>query len=362
MRPRPEVTGIAVVLFCLASGVASFATPSPCRQRQSCQQHHHHHHDPLQQRQPRGATTTPCTTRCRGGGSSSRMAGTGDSSQEPAADRIDIEGIEAKGGKDAAGIYGFAREIVEKEEASAPFRRLRLIGYAVPAFIAIFLAGISLGGMAGIDEFKEVSENLPNPLIDAGVVGSAFYLWVEEVKTKRSSLALLKKEYEEQSKVPNRSSRRKKKAFGKKASGKKPAAAMKEPPSSPSTAVETTAAGATEQEVGPASGKGMFAGVKETLEAVNKQSYYQALALNKELEDKGVLPPLERAPGPPGGAEEVAIAEDPSEASESAAGVPAEQGEAETAASPAGVASQGGATKRRKKGKKAGKKAGRRNK
>ncbi|CAM9125968.1 unnamed protein product [Ectocarpus sp. 6 AP-2014] len=291
------------------------------------------------------------------------MAGTGDDSQEPAADRVDIEGIEAKGGKDAAGIYGFAREIIEKEEASAPFRRLRLIGFAVPAFIAIFLAGISLGGMAGIDEFKEVSENLPNPLIDAGVVGAAFYLWVEEVKTKRSSLALLKKEYEEKSKVPNRSSRRKKKAFGKKAAGKKPAAATKEPPSSPSAAVETTAAGATEQEVGPAPGKGMFAGVKETLEAVNKQSYYQALALNKELEDKGVLPPLERTPGPPGREEEVAIAEERSEAPESAAGATAVQGEAETVASPAGVvASQGGGTKRRKKGKKAGKKAGKRNK
>lgn len=47
--------------------------------------------------------------------------------------------------------------------------------------IAIFLAGISLAGMAGLDEFKEVSENLPNPLIDTGVVGVAFYLWVEEV-------------------------------------------------------------------------------------------------------------------------------------------------------------------------------------
>lgn len=163
--------------------------------------------------------------------------------------------------------------------------------------------------------------------------------------------------------MPNRSTRRKKKAFGKKASGKKPAAATKEPPSSPSTAVETTAAGATEQEVGPTPGKGMFAGVKETLEAVNKQSYYQALALNKELEDKGVLPPLERTPGPPGGAEEVAIAEERSEAPESAAGATAVQGEAETVASPAGVvASQGGVTKRRKMGKKAGKKAGRRNK
>lgn len=47
--------------------------------------------------------------------------------------------------------------------------------------IAIFLAGISFAGMAGLDEFREASENLPNPLIDAGVVGVAFYLWVEEV-------------------------------------------------------------------------------------------------------------------------------------------------------------------------------------
>lgn len=35
--------------------------------------------------------------------------------------------------------------------------------------------------MAGLEEFREASENLPNPLIDAGVVGVAFYLWVEEV-------------------------------------------------------------------------------------------------------------------------------------------------------------------------------------
>lgn len=47
--------------------------------------------------------------------------------------------------------------------------------------IAIFLAGISLAGMAGLEEFQEVSENLPNPLIDAGIVGGAFYFWVEEV-------------------------------------------------------------------------------------------------------------------------------------------------------------------------------------
>lgn len=40
--------------------------------------------------------------------------------------------------------------------------------------------------------------------------------------------------------------------------------------------------------------EGMFRGLRKTLEAVNQQSYYQALALNKDLEDKGVLPRLER--------------------------------------------------------------------
>ncbi len=58
------------------------------------------------------------------------------SEQEPSNEGIDSEGIDAKGGLDTAGIYGFAREIIEKEEAQAPFRRLRLISYAVPAFVS----------------------------------------------------------------------------------------------------------------------------------------------------------------------------------------------------------------------------------
>lgn len=56
--------------------------------------------------------------------------------QEPSRDEIDTKGIDAKGGPDTVGIYGFAREIVEKEEAQTPFRRLRLIAYSVPAFVS----------------------------------------------------------------------------------------------------------------------------------------------------------------------------------------------------------------------------------
>lgn len=32
-----------------------------------------------------------------------------------------------------------------------------------------------------MDDVKELGENLPNPLLDAAVLGLAFYLWVEEV-------------------------------------------------------------------------------------------------------------------------------------------------------------------------------------
>lgn len=171
------------------------------------------------------------------------------------------------------------------------------------------------------------------------------------MKTKRSSLALLKKEFEEQSKVPNRSSRRQKKTFGKKK--KKPSATTaaaaattsEQPP--PPAAAQAEA----EAEAPAAPKKGMFEGVKETLDAVNKQSYYQALALNKELEDKGVLPPLERKPkpSPPGGDKEGGVvAEDSPDLATAAASTEGVANEGQDV-----VASRGGGGKRRKKGGKA---------
>lgn len=166
---------------------------------------------------------------------------------------------------------------------------------------------------------------------------------VRQVKTKRSSLALLKKQYEEESKVPNRSARRQKKAFGKKKASATPAAAA----AATNEQLPLPPTAETPVEAPAAPKKGMFEGVKETLDAVNKQSYYQALALNKELEDKGVLPPVERKPAPPGGDKEGGVVAEgrPELAAEAAvaAGVPEGRG--------AAAVSQGGGSKRRKKGK-----------
>lgn len=68
----------------------------------------------------------------------------------------------------------------------------------------------------------------------------------------------------------------------------------------------------TETTQPPASEKiGVFENVRRTLDAVNQQSYYQAVALNKELEDKGVLPRLEGGPkGPSAESEEAAAGGD----------------------------------------------------
>lgn len=171
---------------------------------------------------------------------------------------------------------------------------------------------------------------------------------IAQVKTKRSSLALLKKEYEDQSKVANRSTRRQKKAFGKKkktvsATAAAAGATSEQPPAPPATQAEAEAPAAPK--------KGMFDEVKETLDAVNKQSYYQALALNKELEDKGMLPPLERKPAAPGGDKEEAVVDEggPELATKAATAVAAGVPDGEEAVGAA--ASTGGGSKRRKKGK-----------
>lgn len=82
------------------------------------------------------------------------------------------------------GIYGLDREIIEREAAEAPLRKTRLVAYGVFAFAALTLGCVSLAGLAGVEEVKELGENLPNPLLDAGVLGLAFYLWVEEVRKR----------------------------------------------------------------------------------------------------------------------------------------------------------------------------------
>lgn len=118
--------------------------------------------------------------------------------------------------------------------------------------------------------------------------------------------------------MPNRTERRQNKSFGKKAKKVSAKGEVAIPRGvagegdgdtySTVTKTPATTGNSETSEDQPAEKEGMFGGMKRTLEAVNQQSYYQALALNKELEDKGVLPRLESTPGPPGGERVVADA------------------------------------------------------
>lgn len=91
-----------------------------------------------------------------------------------------MQGPDAEG-DDGKGIYGFSQEVIAREAAETPLRRARLIAYGVFGFTAVVLGGVSLAGLAGVEDVKELGQNLPNPLLDAAVLGLAFYLWVEEV-------------------------------------------------------------------------------------------------------------------------------------------------------------------------------------
>lgn len=93
------------------------------------------------------------------------------------------EGESLSGENDDAerGIYGYDKDIIDREAAEAPLRKLRLILYGLFGFSALSLGAISIAGIAGVEQVQELAQNLPNPLIDLGVVTLSFYFWVEEV-------------------------------------------------------------------------------------------------------------------------------------------------------------------------------------
>lgn len=122
---------------------------------------------------------------------------------------------------------------------------------------------------------------------------------IDKVKTKRSTLRLMEKRVEQENRVPNRATRRQlKRNRSREAQTEKAPAPRQRPISARSgeTRDDVISSELKTPSTVSNSDSGMFGGMMKTLEAVNQQSYYQALALNKELEDKGVLPRLDRKP------------------------------------------------------------------
>lgn len=181
------LANVAVVLVLVFSAIlptAGFVLPtawSITAQPQHCVHVEQH----VQQRRPIGPALHAHRARGRVvGGSCPLQLGTSanEGQDDGAQSDRNIYPNDPGSGEASKGIYGFDEEIIAREAVEAPFRKIRLVAYGVFAAAALALGGISAAGLAGVEEFKELGQNLPNPLIDLGVLGLSFYLWVEEVR------------------------------------------------------------------------------------------------------------------------------------------------------------------------------------
>lgn len=184
---------VAVALGAIFIGIRpteGLVTPN-IRLRTAQRQHLFHvEQQHVQQQQPIGPSLA--VNCCRGGligGVCSLQMGTipDEGGEDGAQSCQNIDSDDSGVSEVSKGIYGFDEEIIAKEALEAPFRKLRLVAFGVFAAAALGLGSISVAGLAGVENFKELAQNLPNPLIDLGVVGLSFYLWVEEVRDVTAS-------------------------------------------------------------------------------------------------------------------------------------------------------------------------------
>lgn len=184
----------------------------------------------------------------------------------------------------------------------------------------------------------------------------------DQVKVKRSALRLMEKRRQEELQVPNRESRRRQKAKRQpKTSAAATASVAADAPTEP---LPSTGAPTPARDLAPDAtatgeqGSGLFGGLRKTLEKVNQQSYYQALALNKDLEQRGILPPVERQPLGTSSGDQERAEQDPS----------AQVGDADSESGSSGVGTEAvgsvrqGTTGRAKQGKRRAGKKGKRGK
>eukprot|EP00611_Tribonema_gayanum_P026190 TRINITY_DN615_c0_g1_i6.p1 TRINITY_DN615_c0_g1~~TRINITY_DN615_c0_g1_i6.p1 ORF type:complete len:220 (+),score=53.48 TRINITY_DN615_c0_g1_i6:492-1151(+) len=189
----------------------------------------------------------------------------------------------------------------------APFRGTRLQIIAITAALAVICGATSVLGLVGVDSARELSErlSLPNPLLDAGVLAVAWYIYVEDVKVKRMRLREIDAVYQRELKgitLPgNRAGRRaaqvKEEKGKKKGKRSKKGGALAAVEAEPATSQPQAAAVTPENESSSTDESkpgSMLDGWKQALKDVNQQSYAQALAMNSVLEEKGILPPLQR--------------------------------------------------------------------
>jgi hypothetical protein len=225
--------------------------------------------------------------------------------KQPVQDDVAAQQTVQAAAEKSKGIYGYNLEVVQREEAEAPYRGARRIGVGITTVIAAACGAVSIAGLLGVEQAKQSSEtlSLPNPLLDAGVLAIGWYIFVEDVKMKRMRLreidAVYKLEQSGGKAGGNRTERRAQKDKKKKKEKAIVLSSMQNSRSSSSSSTDTATIDTTDS--GSSSGTtgndteeqlNVFGKLKRTLRDVNQQSYAQAVAMNDALEAKGILPPI----------------------------------------------------------------------
>eukprot|EP00953_Heterococcus_sp_UTEX-ZZ885_P022924 12642-Heterococcus_DN1.PRE.2 len=226
--------------------------------------------------------------------------------KQPVQDDVAAQQTVQAAAEKSKGIYGYNLEVVQREEAEAPYRGARRIGVGIITVIAAACGAVSIAGLLGVEQAKQLSEtlSLPNPLLDAGVLAIGWYIFVEDVKMKRMRLreidAVYKLEQSGGKAGGNRTERRAQKDKKKKKDKAIVLSSMQNSRSSSSstdtassdTTDSATSSDTTGNDDDTEEQLNVFDKLKRTLRDVNQQSYAQAVAMNDALEAKGILPPI----------------------------------------------------------------------
>ncbi|KOO53735.1 hypothetical protein Ctob_013246 [Chrysochromulina tobinii] len=176
-------------------------------------------------------------------------------------------------------------EVIQAEDNATPNRKYRLATAAVGVTVSAATAGAAIATLSGQYEFGDVmlfGSPVVTLVVDVLVGGTSAWAWQQEQKTKRENIARIWEEVKRRrtggaTEGANRLQRRAKKVLV-------PGGAMPGAAEEPAT-------------VTGADSGGLFANARAFLEEANALGKAQAISLNAQLEDAGVLPPV--APRPP---------------------------------------------------------------
>lgn len=201
----------------------------------------------------------------------------------------------------AMGIEGVPREVIEAEAKATAGRPIRLAGTFALGSLSVASAALCVSSLAGQPQAVELAKNLlpfGNVPISLGVnvvlAGTCAWVYQQELETKEKNIQRIWEEVQRR-KAAGSKKKRQKKAVAKtpaemrQQAREKGAAPLEAPPPPPPPLAQPPLAQPTPE-------PGLFEKIASSsfMEQANTMAKVQAMSLNDALEQRGVLPPIER--------------------------------------------------------------------